>query len=1594
MKSALNTFTSFLFTVLLLFPATIPGFAQRLSSSAVNGSLYIYLGKDDVSLHLVWEEHPAVRIERYVIEKSYDGNVFFAIDSILPVTLFDIHVNNYPDNIDYYDRILYSTETGAGRFIYNDVRGVDEAGEKNFWYRIKMVKPNGDRIFTKTVVQSFQFGIADIDRLREVGGAGGNQRGGGLLLGDGDGGQRGSGPCPNVQTPPSGYIFNGGIRTFYGDCCYWEEREYVTQQITEACNGIQSWCCPRDCSPLAYDPCCYHICNEYNQCSCHPWTCCDVASGAIWIVTASTTYAIGASVAATENPACVGNFDGSVTINNLDGIQPITYFWDNGTRTGSILNQLAAGVYNLTVTDANGCSETVSFNIVDPPALTSSFTTGDVSCFGFNDGFVDVSVSGGTQPYTYTWTGGSSNGATTQDLTNIGSGNYALTITDANNCVSNLFTPVFSPDTFTGVVSFLDLSCLNAGSAVLELCCYGTNTGSAVLTLSGGTPPNTFIWSNGATTPINTDLTSGTYAVTAVDANGCSFTASSTLGEPDEIIVSVATTNAACGQCNGTASLIVDGGSGLFDFTWPTSAGSQTTPNVTGLCAGTYSVTVSDAFAVNCTKTITVSISNDGGELITTTHTDASCAGACNGTSTVNFACSTPPCSVEWFAPSGALLGQSNTVSNLCAGSYSVVVTNGVGCITAETVDISEGDAITVNLSVTHESCPSACDGTATATPAGGSVPYTYQWQDSLGNPLPLPGNASAANLCPGSYRLLVADAAGCSATQQFIIFQNIFSIATTETNLLCNGVCTGSITADVSGGTGPFSYQWLDAGSNPIAGAINSTVLNLCSGTYFAQVTTSTGCTLTSPPVQLTEPDAITTTLNASDIPCAGQCIGSASVISGGGIGAHTYQWYDAANVALTGETNPSVSNLCEGTYSVVITDSNGCATDPQPAVIAVLTTIDIVMAPENISCNNANDGSINITVNGGASPLTFDWNNGSYSDQNIFNLTEGTYTVVVTDATGCTATNSAYIVNPGELTVSASPYIYPNSAHVSCYNGTNGRATVAAAGGTAPYNYLWSDSQQAPIAIGLSLGTYTVTVTDASGCSAITDVTLHLNPSPMLTTLVADTFIGGWNVSCFGASDGFIDLTVTNGTPPFVYSWQPGNIVFIEDLQNTSAVTYTVIVTDTVNGCSVSDSITLTEPPALSGQFNATNVSCLGGHDGAIDVTISGGTPGYSFAWDNGSSSEDISGISAGIYTLNITDTNGCVFTDSALVAEPADIPVGNISISTCRDSFFVEGAYQTTSGLYYDTVQYGAGCDSLVITDLQFVSSFLVPDTASMCEGSAYFIGGMWQTQPGVYYDTLLAAGNCDSIIQTLLLLLPAASASVDAAICFGESYFAGGANQNTSGVYYDTLIAVNGCDSIVQTTLDVFSVLISVQPDSATVLAGSAVEVTVIGGSGNLTYTWSPAQGLNCIDADCADVSIIPTGDVSYTVIAVDSFGCSDTSEIFIYVLNDTVVPNTEEPLFYVPNAFSPNGDGNNDEFKVTVSNYVSFRLLVFNRWGEKLFETNNPEVGWNGTYRGKLQNPGAYVYYVDVSFVNNIKPADYLKYNKGSVTLIR
>ncbi len=366
-------------------------------------------------------------------------------------------------------------------------------------------------------------------------------------------------------------------------------------------------------------------------------------------------------------------------------------------------------------------------------------------------------------------------------------------------------------------------------------------------------------------------------------------------------------------------------------------------------------------------------------------------------------------------------------------------------------------------------------------------------------------------------------------------------------------------------------------------------------------------------------------------------------------------------------GAEGPSLSGLSAGTYDVTITDANGC-TDEASVTITEPTVLSANAVATNVSCNAGSNGAINLTVTGGTAPYTFVWSNTA-TTEDLTDLAAGTYDVTVTDANGCTATESVEVTEPAALSASGV------AINISCNGGSNGKVDLTVTGGTAPYTFVWSNTATTEDMIGLSAGTYDVTVTDANGCTATESVEVT-EPAALSASGVAT------NISCNGGSNGKVDLTVTGGTAPYTFVWS--NTATTEDLSGLSAGTYDVTVTD-ANGCTATESVEVTEPAALSASGVATNISCNGGSNGKIDLTVTGGTAPYTFVWSNTATTEDLSGLSAGTYDVTVTDANGCTATESVEVTEPTTFVVSTIVTAnvTCNGGATGTGSITLSGG-----------------------------------------------------------------------------------------------------------------------------------------------------------------------------------------------------------------------------------------------------------------------------------------------------------------------
>ncbi|MES2417296.1 MAG: YDG domain-containing protein [Bacteroidota bacterium] len=908
------------------------------------------------------------------------------------------------------------------------------------------------------------------------------------------------------------------------------------------------------------------------------------------------------------NVSCNGGGNGTATVNVSGGASPYTYSWSPSGGTGATASGLAAGTYTVTITDNNLTQTTRTFNITQPAGFTVSTSRTNVSCNGGSNGTATISVSGGTPGYTYSWSPSGGNGPTASGLT---AGTYTVTVTDANTCQTTSTFIITEPVALTVSTSQTNVSCNG-----------GTN-GTASVNVSGGTPGYTYSWAPaGGTAATATGLAAGTYTVTITDNNTCQTTRTFTITQPPVLVATpIAQTNIACnGSATGSATVSASGGTGSYTYLWSPAGGTAAT--ATGLTAGTYTVTVTDANSCTATQSFTITqppvLAVSPGA-----QTNIACNGSATGSATVSVSGGTPTYTYLW-APAG---GTAATATGLTAGTYTVTVTDANGCMATQSFTIAEPAALSATTSQTNVSCNGGSNGMASVSVSGGTPTYTYSWA-------PAGGTASTASgLTAGTYTVTITDNNGCTTTKTFTITQPVaFSVTTSQTNVSCNGGSNGSATVTVSGGTPTYTYSWAPAGGTA------ATATGLTAGTYTVTITDANLCTTTKT-FTITQPPALVVTpVVQTNIACNGSATGSATVNVSGGTGTYTYSWAPAGGTAAT------ATGLTAGTYTVTVTDANGCTGTQSFTITQPIALIATPVAQSNVSCNGGSNGWATVAVSGGTPGYTYSWAPAGGTGITAAGLTAGTYTVTITDANACTTTQSFTITQPVALSATTS------QTNVSCNGGSNGSATVTVSGGTPTYTYSWAPAGgTAATATGLTAGTYTVTITDANLCT--TTKTFTITQPPALTvTASAQT-----NIACNGSATGSATVNVSGGTPGYTYSWAPAGGT-AATASGLTAGTYTVTVTD-ANGCMGTQSFTITQPPVLVATPNAqNNVSCNGGSNGSATVNVSGGTPGYTYSWaPSGGTAATASGLTAGTYTVTITDANGCTTTQSFTITQP---------------------------------------------------------------------------------------------------------------------------------------------------------------------------------------------------------------------------------------------------------------------------------------------------------------------------------------------------
>jgi gliding motility-associated-like protein len=1313
------------------------------------------------------------------------------------------------------------------------------------------------------------------------------------------------------------------------------------------------------------------------------------------------------------------------------GTGPYSYSWTPSGQTGQTATGLSPGTHYFTVMDNSCIPKAHTDSVVIPPgggSLTLNMSPFSVSCFGGSNGSASVVASGGTAPYTYTWT--TVPPQTSATATGLPAGNYTVSVTDLNGCSSEQYVTVTQPTQLTSTIP-----------SSTNVSCFGGSNGTAVAAGSGGTPGYTYSWN---TVPVQvgitaTGLSATTYTVTVSDLNGCSTTSTVTLTQPTALAANGSLiTNVSCfGGNNGSVTVTASGGIPGYTYTWSPSGGNGVTAS--NLTAGTYTVTVRDLNGCTITSTAVVTqppVLAANGSLVS----NVSCNGGANGSVTVTANGGSPGYTYTW-SPSG---GNGVTASNLTAGTYTVTVRDVNGCTITSTAVVTQPAALVANSStVANVSCFGGNNGSVSVSVNGGSPGYTYTWSPSGGN------GATASSLTAGTYTVTVRDLNGCSITTTAVVTQPTAVAANTTilANVLCNGGNNGSASVTANGGTPGYSYTWTPSGGN------GATANSLTAGTYTVTVRDLNGCTITSTAI-ITQPSVLAANGSTlANVLCNGGNNGSVTVSVSGGIPNYSYTW------SPSGGNGATASNLIAGNYSVVVSDANGCTITANAVVTQASTLGSNAATLTNILCNGGNNGSASVSANGGSPGYSYSWSPSGGNGTTASNLIAGTYSVVVTDANGCTTVSTAIITEPTILAATASTV-----TNVTCFGGSNGSATVSPSGGTSGYTYSWLPSGgNSPTASNLPIGTYTVIVTDANGC--FTGSTATITEPPQLTANGSNVT----NVSCFGGSDGSVTVSSSGGNGSYSYSWSPsgGNAI---TASNLSIGTYTVTVTDN-NGCSVTSLATVTQPLAVAATTDTlTSVSCNGGNDGAAFVLPSGGISPFSFAWTpSGGSNATASNLAAGNYSVTVTDANGCSIIRTVIISQPTPLSLTTSgSVTICNSQSTIISA--TPGG---GSAPYAYSWDNGPVTASQTVSpvsttnySVIVTDangctitqaltvtvhpplnitaaaTPQICVGSSGTVsstagggnGGpysyVWNTgqttssfpaSPVVSttYTVTLTDGCSPPVTSTasiivnplpIVAFIPVSSAgcvpvSVDFASDtlnaipgstfqwnFGDGTMSTDTNPShdytVPGTYGVTLTITTpaGCTN----TLALSNVVTAVAfpeadfsiPRELSLEEAALVQFTNLS-TGSSSWTWDFGDESDESDLFSPAHGYTDTGSYTVQLISYNDYLCPDTAYRTIKVKGEFAI--------YIPNTFTPNGDGRNDGFTAYGIYIREFDMWILDRWGAKIYHSQSINDPWNGTYfdNGTLCQNDVYVYKIKVRDDFG-KPHEFV----GHVSLVR
>ena len=1049
-------------------------------------------------------------------------------------------------------------------------------------------------------------------------------------------------------------------------------------------------------------------------------------------------------------------------------------------------------------------------------------------------------------------------------------------------------------------------------------------------------------------------------------------------------------------------------------FAINSSGGSFTVNNLT---AARYEVTVNDS-ALPAANTVTDTIEVFRAPLIgiSLLPTQPACfgdsTGAVRAVVDVEGVELTNPENQFTFSWNVPTAGNVSQLTNIPFGNYAVTITSADGCTATASLSLSQPPRINITENITNATCSGAENGAVSVSVTGGrtaSGNYTFNWS-SQATPI-VATSSQQTNLNPGTYTLTVTDDNNCQAVETYIVgATKTLSIQIVDTSsVTCTGANDGQISVrGVTTGPGqalPYIFNWSGPGAvTPNNTPTESTIANLVAGTYILTMVDSDpqGCEV-SATFNIVEPTPLSIALvEQINETCVVGNDGRIVVAVTGGVFPYTYAWSD-------GQTDSIAVNLSAGNYTLEVSDANNCRSIFDVTIMAPTPpTINPIQA-DTVSCPNSTDGTLTVTAVATGAPISgFSWSNGQ-SGQTITNLSPGTYFVTVTAQDGCTNVDSALVVSPGPVVLDSIVATAP-----TCPGFDNGRVTVYVSGGTAPYRYIWAntpanDTLTTNVYPGLTAGTYQVTVVDNNNCQPLTAAATVIDPPR-----IQITFSDIESTSCFeNTCDGSATAAAlysdgTSGT--FIFAWQSGEVE-----SNVSSSTANqlcpgdqVVVATDANNCFGIDTVNIPSPPAINILVDVSPVTCFGFADGSITLNPSGGTPPFNFLWlETNETTETSSNLAAGVYNAVITDGNGCTKTQIVDLIEPAELQL-TLDLANTTQSVTCNG---DTDGII--TVVFNATDPINPLGPMPFTwSGGVAPASAQQATNLA----------PGTYAVTITDVKGCtDTLSYTILNPAPiiAIIADPEDPRCFGEStlividtvYGGVGASLfdytyqvDNNGLLFTpdqpaTVFAGTHIVSIEDLAGCVLSDTLEINQPAEIQVLFNPTEVEVELGDSTIlqpaisaslpiqTFAWSPGEFLSATNIQNPQVN--PLRSTDYTLTVTDVNGCTGVGTVLIDVdFNRNI---------YLPNVFSPNGDGPNDEFRIFACTGVDKikSVRIFDRWGSLMFERGEllPECAgtplWDGNFRSKPANPGVYVYMIEVAFKDGVE----LVY-RGDVALVR